>query len=381
MESDRIERTVSLRDTDKFSQAICAFANDFPRNGLAGYLLIGVDDKGHIARLIIDDKFLAGLGDLRSNGNILPLPAMTVQRVETTEGDVAIVTVIPSDQPPVRYRGRTYIRVGPSRAIASDHDERILSERRVSNALTFDARPSPDCALDDLSEGLFLNEYRPQAIAPEIIEENHRGTKDQLASLRFYDLRRDCPTNAGVLLFGLEPRDSIPGAYVQFLRIGGSSLTDDVLNERELGGDLISTLRELDALVEAQLVQYPVPASTLTEQTVEAIPRVAVRELLLNAVMHRDYQASSPLRFTWFDDRIEIQSPGGLFGASSPENFPRQTSYRNPVIAEALKNLGYVNRYGRGVLRAQEALRRNGSPEAEFEFDQYFVLATIRRRP
>jgi ATP-dependent DNA helicase RecG len=118
----------------------------------------------------------------------------------------------------------------------------------------------------------------------------------------------------------------------------------------------------------------------LRERTVEAYPRIAVRELLMNAVMHRDYAATAPMRVTWFDDRLEIQSPGSLYGEASAANFPYQTSYRNPVMAEAMKALGYVNRYGRGVLRAQDALARNGSPPAEFAFDAGYVLATIRRR-
>lgn len=381
MESDRIERTISMTDTDKFCQAICAFANDFPNHQLPGYLLIGVKDDGTVAGLTIEDKLLQSLGNFRSNGNILPLPAMTVDRIATANGAVAVITVFPSDQPPVRYKGRIYIRVGPRKAIASEQEERILTERRVSGALTFDARPCAGSSLDDLAEGLFLNEYRQQAIAADILEENHRSVTDQLASLRFYDLKSNQPTNAGILLFGLEPRNWLPGAYVQFLRIGGSSLADDPLNEREVGGDLMTILRELDALVDAQLVQYLVAVSSLQEQTVEAFPKVAVRELLLNAVMHRDYEANAPIRFYWFDDRIEIQSPGGLFGAARPENFPQQNDYRNPVIAEALKNLGYVNKFARGVLRAQEALRRNGSPEAEFEFKHHYTLATIRRRP
>lgn len=63
----------------------------------------------------------------------------------------------------------------------------------------------------------------------------------------------------------------------------------------------------------------------------------------------------------------------------SRENFPRQTDYRNPVLSGALATLGYVNAFGRGVIRAQEALRRNGNPEAEFTFETSHVLATIRR--
>jgi len=172
----------------------------------------------------------------------------------------------------------------------------------------------------------------------------------------------------------------LPGAYIQFLRIEGDSLAAPVINDREMYGDLLTVLRELDAIVDAHLTQFPVAESSLRDRNVESYPRVAVRELLLNAVMHRDYASTAPLRITWMEDRIEIQSPGGLYGEASPANFPRQTSYRNPVIAEALKALGYVNRYGRGVLRAQKALANNGSPPAEFQFDAGYVLATIRGR-
>jgi ATP-dependent DNA helicase RecG len=105
-----------------------------------------------------------------------------------------------------------------------------------------------------------------------------------------------------------------------------------------------------------------------------------VRELLLNAVMHRDYESTAPVRFYWFADRIELQNPGALYGEATPENFPRQNAYRNPVIAEAMKNLGYVNRYGSGIERAQAALRENGNPAAEFDFESTYFLATLRRR-
>jgi ATP-dependent DNA helicase RecG len=163
--------------------------------------------------------------------------------------------------------------------------------------------------------------------------------------------------------------------------VDGDTLASTVLNDRETYGDLLTVLRELDALVDAQLTQFPVTTTTLRERTVEAYPRTAIRELLMNAVMHRDYASTAPLRITWLSDRVEIQSPGGLYGEATPDNFPRQTSYRNPVVAEALKALGYVNRYGRGVIRAQKVLEENGSPPATFEFDAGYVLATIRRLP
>jgi ATP-dependent DNA helicase RecG len=342
-------------------------------------LIVGVDDSRRIAGLTIGDEDLRNLGGLRDDGNIQPLPAITVTKITTAEGDVAVVTVQPALLPPVRYKGRVCIRIGPRRGYATEHEERMLVERRVAHARTFDALPCLGSQLEDLATSLFLIEYRQQAIAPEIIAENHRSVADQLASLRFFDLPHNCPTNAGVLLFGLDVRRWLPGAYIQFLRVAGTSLADPIVNDRELDGDLLTILRELDALVEANITQFPVSQSLLSERTVESFPRVAVRELLMNAVMHRDYSSTAPLRITWLDDRIEIQSPGGLYAEASASNFPRQTSYRNPVVAEAMKALGYVNRFGRGVIRAQDALARNGSPPAEFLFEAGYVLATIRR--
>ena len=142
LESDRVERTISVSDTDKFSQAICAFANDLPNHRQPGYLLIGVMDDGNLSGLQVSDQLLQNLGAIRADGNVLPSPAINVQKFSLTGGDIAVVEVLPSDMPPVRYKGRVWIRVGPRKAVANEHEERILSERRTVAAYQM-ARPQP----------------------------------------------------------------------------------------------------------------------------------------------------------------------------------------------------------------------------------------------
>lgn len=383
LEADWIERTRAHQDKEKLSEAICAYANDFPSHGHPGYLLIGVDDEtGAAVGKRFGDDVLQSLGGLRSAGNIQPIPAITVSHLSLSDGsgDVVVIEVHPSDMPPVRYKGQVWIRVGPRRAVASEQEERMLTERRVANARTFDMRPCLDAAFGELAPELFYT-YRARAIAPEIIEENHRSLKQQMASLRIFDLRRECPTNAGILLFGKDPRFWIPGAYVQFLRIRGPDLAGEIAQDKEISGDLLTVLRELDMLLDVQVQSRPVAATTLREQTVTDYPKAALRELLMNAVMHRDYESNAPVRFYWFEDRIEIQNPGGLYGAAA-HDFPRQNDYRNPVIAEAMKILGYVNRYGRGVIRAEQELLQNGNPKPEFKFSSStHTLVTVRRAP
>ena len=378
IESDRSERTTSTNNTDKFGEAICAFANDFPNHRQAGYLLVGVDDAGNPSGLTVTDRLLRDLAALRSNINLEPLPAITVQKHSLPGGDVAVIEVLPSDLPPVRYKGRIWIRVGPSRRGANQQEERVLIEKRTVHQKTFDARPCRGCTMDDLVPDLFLVSYLPAAVERDVLEENRRSRDEQMASLRFYDLTADCPTNAGALLFAKDPLRWIPGSYVQYVRWAGTTMAADPVSDKRFHGDLLTVLREMQAFLSLPAHSRPVAESAFRERTEADYPSVALRELLLNAIMHRSYESNAPVRLNWFDDRIEVQNPGGLYGMASPENFPRQTDYRNPVVAGAMATLGYVNAFGRGVIRAQEALRRNGNPPAEFTFEPSHVLATIR---
>jgi ATP-dependent DNA helicase RecG len=380
LESDRIERTTTTRDSDKFCEAICAFANDLPAHHRPGYLVIGArDGDGVIEGVQITDQLLQQLSHYGDSGQIVPLPSLTVQKMSLPEGEVAVVEVQPSDMPPVRYRGRVYIRRGPRKAIANEQEERILTEKRIHYARTFDLRPCRGCGSDELVLDLFQLAYRSAAIAPEIIEENSRDLLQQMASLGFWNPAEACATNAGALLFARDPLNWLPGASVQYVYYAGEGLDSDPLDERRFQGDLGTVLRELDSFIATLFSSQPLAISALREENRVAYPTLAIRELLMNAIMHRDYESNAPVRFYRFNDHIEIQNPGGLYGAVTPETFPNQNDYRNPKIAEAMKTLGYVNTFGRGIVRVQHLLRENGNPLAEFAVcEPAFFQATIR---
>jgi len=186
LESEHIERTISTRDTDKLSQAICAFANNFSNSAKKGYLLIGVYDNGDLSDLKANDKFLQSIGGLRSDGNILPHPVISVSSFSYDNGDVVVVEVEPSFLPPVRYKGRTYIRVGLRKAIATFEEEAILAERQIANIRSFDLMPCRNASVDDLNINLFKLRYLPNAIDVDIFDEDFRDIDNQLASLRFF---------------------------------------------------------------------------------------------------------------------------------------------------------------------------------------------------
>lgn len=379
LESDCVERTTSVSDTDKFSQAVCAFANDFPGKNQPGYLIVGADDHGQIKQLSVTDQLLQNLGSLRSNGNILPQPAITVEKFSFPEGDLAVVEVRPSDLPPVRYKGRVWIRIGPRKATANEQEEQILSEKRLSSARSFDATPVAEASIRDMSLPLFAS-YRQTVVAADVIEANHRRIEEQLASLRFFDLRNNAPTVAGLLLFASNPRYFFPGAYVQYLAMPGDDLTQQPVDQAEISGDILSILRELDTRIKTGITTALQRQSILRESLARDYPEISLRELLVNAIMHRDYQSNTPVKLYRFSDHIEIHSPGGLYGEVTAQTLTKRSSYRNPILAEALKTLGYVNKFGYGIQRAQAALQENGNPPAEFEVDDRYFLVKIRRK-
>lgn len=368
MESDRIERTISVKE-DKLGPAVCALANDFPNNKQPGFILLGIDDNGNLAGKKWTDTELQAIGGVKTNGNVLPQPSLTVTAVfKLPDGDVVVIEVKPSLYPPVRYDGRCWIRVGPRKSKASIEEERILIERRASYAKTYDLVPALGSIVDDLNIEYFKLSYLPLAIDEETLQQNGRSTEEQLASLRFYDLREKCPTNAGILLFGTNPLYYLPGAYIQFIKFDGEDLTSNVLYEKQLAGAYVTELRTLDDFVKNNIIkQRPVKSDSFQERTIRNYPYWSLRELIMNAVMHRNYESNSPIYIYEFINRIEVVNPGGLYGDVNINNFPNASDYRNVVIAESMKRLGYVNRFNYGIRRAIDELVKSGNGEPIFD--------------
>ena len=370
-ETYRVERTTSTGDMDKFQEAICAFANDLPNSRKKGYLIIGANDNGTLSGLKVTDALLKKISAIRSDGNILPLPVMSVERFEYEDGDLLVAEVSPSLIPPVRYRGRTFIRIGPRRDIATEAEERILFERRTSYMATFDAMPCFGATIKDIDVEYIKNKYLPQIIDEDVLLSDTRGIQEQLASIHLYDLNHNCPTNAAIILFGYNPQYFLHGCYVQYVHFAGKDRGSEIINERQIKGNLCTMLPQLENFVKnAVVTARPIPISMLREKTVLNYPDLALRELLMNACMHRDYQSNMPIRLYQYEDRIEILNAGGLYGEARPENFPTVNDYRNPIVAEAMRGLKYVNMFNRGIQRVNNLLNENGNPLPIFNVDK-----------
>ncbi len=387
LESDRAERKQSFKgDTPvRARQVVCAFANDLPNHDKPGILFIGACDDGSPSREPITDELLRNLADMKSDGRILPLPVLTVEKRALKGAEMAVVAVWPSDMPPVKFEGRIWIRTGPRRSIANEQEERILIERRRFKNLPFDIQPVPGALLSDLSMVIFQNEFLPSAFAQDVLEGNNRSYEERLASCRMILSPSDpVPTLLGLLTVGKNPQDFLACAYIQFLRIDGTELSDPVIDEERFDGTLPDMLRRAEEKLSSHNRVAVDIATGPTHSLSIPYPPVAIQQLLHNAVLHRTYEGTNaPVRVYWFNDRIEIMSPGGPYGNVTEDNFgtPGITDYRNPNVADVLRTFGFVQAFGRGIPVARRELERNGNPPLEFIVNRSAVVCLVRKRP
>ena len=249
LETDLVERKESFKGTSPTTvrEAVCALANDLPDHRRAGVVFIGAKDDGTPSNLQITDELLRQLSDIKTDGNILPPPTLTVAKHNLGGADMAIIAVQPADSPPVRYRGRVHIRIGPRRGIASAQDERILNEKRRFRDIPFDIQPVPSATVADLNKTSFEAEYLPRAVAPDVLDANDRSYEQRLAATKMVaSADNTTPTVLGLLTLGTRPLDFLPGAYVQFLRIAGRQDGDPIADEARIDGSLSEILRRID---------------------------------------------------------------------------------------------------------------------------------------
>lgn len=383
-ESDQVERKEARAGgaSTKGRQAVCAFANDLPNHGTPGVLIVGAKDDGTPANETIDDQLLQTLSDIKTDGKILPPPTLTVEKRVLKGAEMAVVTVWPADSPPVRYEGRIWIRVGPRRDLATAQDERLLNEKRRFRDQPFDARPCGGAKWKDLDLAWYRETYLPMAVAPDVLEANQRSLEEQLASTRMIlSPAEPTPTHLGVLTLCDHPRDHLPCAYVQFLKLAGSTLADAPLDAEEFEGRLVDVIRQVEEKLSSHNRTAVDFKSGASEKRTQLYPLVALQQLFRNAVKHRTYEhTNAPIRITWYEDRLEIFSPGGPVGIVTAETFgqPGFTDYRNPNLAGFLKETGFAQRFGAGIATARRECERNGNPSPEFMVTNVAIGVTLR---
>ena len=385
-ESDRVEFKESLRGEGpkKIRQAVCAFANDLPGHEQPGMVFVGVGDKGVLLGEPVTDNMLLQLANMKTDGNIVPPPSFSVEKRVLHGKEVGVVVVQPSNSTPVRYKGTIQIRIGSRRGIATAQDELILNEKRQHGDRPYDIKPIAHAGISDLSLGLFEHEYLVKAFSEDVLKENDRTLEEQMAATKMIDsIQNPVPTVLGLLTIGRKPKDFLHGSFFQFVRIDGVDLGDNIMDNREFEGNIKEIVQNLDFIMSAHNRTFLKIGTGLRDEKTHLYPLEALQQITRNAILHRNYQSYTPAKLHWFNDRIEVISPGGPFGDVTPQNFgePGLASYRNPNLADAMKTLDIVQRFGYGLRISAKLLAESGNPPMKFKVDNNFVRVTIEPNP
>lgn len=341
--------------TEKALEDLAAFANT-----RGGTLYLGIEDDGHVVGFATTDeevrRLIQGIADRLG---INP----SLRQLEIEGKPVLEVRVEPS-RPPVALRGRFYRRVGSTnREVLPEELSRFFLER---SGQTWDALPGP-WGLEALSPPLwkrFVHLAQPKL--------PHLDPREPLLGLRNLGLlREDRLTHGAILLFTERPQDLFPNARMRF----GVFRSGVILDSRDFKGSLLEQLEgileQLRLTLEVSLHIRAQEASLegLRHQEIWEYPLEALREALLNALIHRDYAALGDVEVRLYEDRLLIWNPGGLPEGVSLEDLRKPVHpsvRRNPLLAEAFFQMGLIERWGTGTTRILELCRTQGLPEPEF---------------
>ncbi|MFM9960597.1 MAG: ATP-binding protein [Planctomycetaceae bacterium] len=368
-EGKTLEFKRDLSSPDKVMRTLVAFSN-----GAGGVLLVGVEDGSRRVIGVEDvtrvEEQLANLISDRIQPRLVP----EIHIIPWRRTHVLAVEVFPSPTRPhyvkaVGYPAGVYVRVGSTNRQA---DAAAVAElQRVVRGRSFDEEPLPELN----SEAI---DFR---VASECFAPVRRLTRPGLRTLQLLvkHQKRDVPTVGGVLLFGKNRLQHFPDAWLRAGCFAGKDKSE-IVDSSNITVSPVLVVEEALRFVQRN-TRRAVEVKGVHHREVWEFPAVALREAIINSVVHADYaQRGSPLRLAVFSDRLEIENPGNLPPGLTIEDIRRGVSkLRNRVIGRVFHELGLIEQWGSGIQRMTAACRHAGLPEPELEEIGSGFRVTFRR--
>jgi len=341
----------SPRNTIK---TLVAFANS-----AGGRLIIGVDDARRVVGVTnpLDEE--ERIGNLITDG-ISPRLVPNIELMSRGEHTFLAVEVFPSSSRP-HYVTRlgpengVYVRLGSSNRQAGP--DVVAELQRSARGIVFDEQPMPELELEDLDLDAAQRLFGAQRVLDERI----------LITLKM--LRREqnrlVPTRGAVLLFGKAREQHFPDAWVQCGRFRGVGKVE-IFDQTEIHEHLPDAVVAIELFLKKHAFKSA-RFGGMQREDVWSIPLSILREAIINALVHSDYsQRGTPIRIAFFDDRIDIESPGMLLPGMTVEDMKSGVSrIRNPVIARVFRELKLIEQWGSGVKRMYAEAASQGLPEPD----------------
>ena len=333
-------------------KTLVAFANS-----AGGRLVIGVDDVRQVVGVadpLAEEERICNLIADAIAPRLLP----NVELMTVGDATVLVVEVFPSGARP-HYLSKqgpeqgVYLRLGSSNRQAGP--DWIAETRRAAAGLVFDEQPMPTLGMQDLDLEAMARWFGP--------ERTLDTARLQTLKLLRADQGRLLPTRGAVLLWGHERELHFPDAWVQCGRFRGQDKVD-IFDQQDIHAHLPDAVNAIELFLKKHAYKSA-RFGAMQREDVWSIPLTMLREAIVNALVHADYaQRGSPIRVAFFDDRIDIESPGFLLPGMTVQDMQSGVSrIRNPVIARVFRELHLTEQWGSGVKRIFAEAAAQGLPE------------------
>jgi ATP-dependent DNA helicase RecG len=347
------------------TEEICAFAN-----AAGGTLLIGVDDDNVIQGTNIDNVKRSAIQN--AIREISPAITCPVYAVDVNGKEVWVIEVASGKQKPYVLSGAIYIRIGPNTQKLTAVEE-MRDFFQQSNRIYFDESPCRSFNIENEINSNVLSEFKAEANLSSAVP------KEQMfKNLKLID-EDGFFKNGAVLFFGNEPKVHIDSAVIRCVAFNGLDkryISDD----KEFKGPLFFQYTEAIAWLKNKLnVRYEIEGTTGPREEFWEIPQTVFKEVIINALSHRDYyDKGARITIELFDDRVEISNPGGLVSAISSRDFGKRSHSRNPLIFGLFSKMRMVEQIGSGIGRIKNLMSESALPAPQFSYDGIFTVLLYR---
>lgn len=357
-----LRREVGAAST--LQRTVVAFAN-----GAGGTVLIGIDPASREVRGVADPLALSERVSALITDGVRPIPAFDAEILPWREVQLLAVRVHPGPQRPYQLRRAgleegVFVRVGAEERQA---DPALIEElRRTASGQVFDEQPAPHAGGEAIDRDAVRECLRRARVEPPA-----DGVEALLLEWRVLLPAsgaggRAIPSLGGLILFGRDRDRHFPDAWIQAGRFRGADRAT-IMDSAEIRMPLPLAVEEALAFARRNTAQ-PVRIGDVRHVEEPVVPPVALREALVNAVVHADYsQRGAPIRLAVHDDRVEITSPGLLPPGLTLADLERGVSrVRNRVLGRVFHALGLIEQWGSGMGRMRRAMRDAGLPAPAF---------------
>jgi ATP-dependent DNA helicase RecG len=360
---------------DDLAAALCAFANVD-----GGQLILGVSDDRQIIGVGDSDRVKQKV-DQVAYQNCEPPLSITQEILQVEDKTVVVVSISPGDQRPYRTNNGVYfVRTASGRRRASR--EELLRLFQTVESLYYDETLVLRAALNDLDASAFADYVQKAYHEPlEQLNVDYEGLLRNLGYIRELD-KKYYPTVASILFFGRNPQYFFPQAHIVAARIPGTDFSALPSDNKLIQGNAVDMLEDAIRFLRIHL-RTAHRIQGFEPESYPELPEEALREVLVNALVHRDYTISAPIRIFIFDDRVEVRTPGSLPNTVTIDAIRLGAVHvlRNPILYTLFSRLGLVTGIGTGIYRTIQQVRKFAKKDPKIFIEgNEFIISLPRNR-